>query len=92
MILKPEAKYLGAYAMFVRVVLFFAVISLTVVFGCVDASKSNKVAWPESRPLGQEFRTFQPPPKPAETVPDTSSAPDVAEPNGVITLRQALAL
>ncbi|MFQ5799958.1 MAG: TolC family protein, partial [Bacteroidota bacterium] len=43
---------------------------------------------PERRSLGQEFSTFQAPAKPMET-PDV---PEIAEPTGAITLRQALAL
>ncbi len=54
--------------------------------GCTE--HSNEVALPERRSLGQEFSTFQPPAKPMET-PDV---PEISEPTGVITLRQALAL
>jgi len=54
--------------------------------GCTE--HSNEPALPERRSLGQEFSTFQPPAKPKET-PDV---PEITEPTGPITLRQALAL
>ncbi|NQT03453.1 MAG: TolC family protein [Planctomycetes bacterium] len=54
--------------------------------GCME--QSNDVTLPQQKSLGQEFRIFQPPVKPAET-PDVS---EISEPNGPITLRQALAL
>lgn len=56
------------------------------VSGCMEQSK--EVALPKSQSLGQEFSTFQPPAKPKE-IPQV---PEIAEPNGVIALRQALAL
>jgi cobalt-zinc-cadmium efflux system outer membrane protein len=57
------------------------------VSGCMDSG--NDTAWPDARPLGQEFSTFRPPKKPPKTVSDI---PEIAEPNGAITLRRALAL
>ncbi len=42
----------------------------------------------EPRPLGREFKTFQPPQKPGAR----ADAPEMTEPKGVITLREALAL
>jgi len=73
--------------MFVRRMLFFAVFSTFAVSGCVNTS--NNAVRLEPRPLGREYGTFQPPKKPPTT---TQYAREVAEPNGVITLRQALAL
>jgi cobalt-zinc-cadmium efflux system outer membrane protein len=49
----------------------------------------DDVAWSSARPLGQEFSTFRPPKKPPKAISDT---PEIAEPNGAITLRQASAL
>ena len=73
--------------MLVRRLLFCTVISSFVVSGCMNTTTDT--AWPERRPLGQKFSTFQPPQKPPATVQRTS---EVAETNGVITLRQALGL
>jgi len=73
--------------MFVRRLLFYTVISSFVISGCT--STSTDTALPERRPLGREFSTFQPPKEPPATL---QRIPKVAEPNGVITLRQALSL
>lgn len=54
--------------------------------GCT--ARSNESALPQPRSLGQEFSTFQPPAKPAETI----KATPINEPTGLITLRKALAL
>ena len=72
--------------MCIRFLSFLVVLFAIGVPGCTEYS--NEVALPERRSLGQEFSTFQPPAKPMET-PDI---PEIAEPTGVITLRQALAL
>jgi len=56
------------------------------VSGCME--QGNEVALPQPRPLGQQFCTFQPPAKPMETL----DVAETAEPTGVITLREALAL
>jgi cobalt-zinc-cadmium efflux system outer membrane protein len=73
--------------MFAKFLRFLAVLWLIAVTGCMDSS--NDTAWPDARPLGREFSTFRPPKKPLNTV---SPIPEIAEPNGAITLRQALAL
>ncbi|MHC4891277.1 MAG: TolC family protein, partial [Planctomycetota bacterium] len=73
--------------MFTKYLQFLTILSVITISGCMDSS--NDAVWPEPRPLGQEFSTFRPPRKPPTTVSD---APEIAEPNGVITLRQALAL
>jgi len=72
--------------MCVRFLTFLVVLFAIGVPGCME--HSNEVALPERRSLGKEFSTFQPPSKPMET-PDV---PEIAEPAGAITLRQALAL
>ncbi len=66
---------------------FSAILSVIAISGCMDYD--NDTSWSEPRPLGQDFSTFQPPQKPPTTV---QYAHEVAEPNGVITLRQVLAL
>jgi cobalt-zinc-cadmium efflux system outer membrane protein len=73
--------------MFTKFWQFSVVLSVIAISGCMDSS--NGTAWPDVRPLGQDFSTFRPPKKPPNTVSD---APEIAEPNGAITLRQALAL
>ncbi len=72
--------------MCMRFLSFLVVLFALSVQGCME--HSNEVASPERRSLGQEFSTFQPPAKPMET----TEAPGIAEPTGVITLRKALAL
>ena len=67
--------------------LFSTIIPALVVSGCMNSA--NVAAWPAPPPLGQEFSSFQSPEKPLATVSETY---EIAEPNGVITLRQALAL
>ncbi|MCD6395081.1 MAG: TolC family protein [Planctomycetes bacterium] len=62
-------------------------ITLMCLVGCMDSV--NDAAWPDPPPLGQEFSSFQSPEKPPATVSETY---EIAEPNGIITLRQALAL
>jgi len=81
-----EIKYFRAGTMFVRTVLFTAVL-WTAASGCMKATSST--AWPESHPLGRESEPYQPETDPGRTASD---APDVAEPGGVISLPQALAL
>ncbi|MHC4639221.1 MAG: TolC family protein, partial [Planctomycetota bacterium] len=73
--------------MFTKFCQFLAILSAIVISGCMGYD--DDVAWSSARPLGQEFGTFRPPKKPPTT---TQYAPQVGEPNGVITLRQALAL
>jgi cobalt-zinc-cadmium efflux system outer membrane protein len=73
--------------MYVRRLLFYTVIFSFAVSGCTNTSTDT--AWPERRPLGREFRTFQSSKEPPASVKRT---PEVGEPNGVITLRQALGL
>ncbi len=72
--------------MCVRFLTFLVVLFAIGVPGCME--HSDEVALPERRSLVQEFSTFQAPAKPMET-PDV---PEIAEPAGSITLRQALAL
>ncbi|MBW8035978.1 MAG: TolC family protein [Planctomycetes bacterium] len=68
-------------------VLFLLLIMLFLsLSGCTE--QSNKSALPQPRSLGQEFPTFQPPAKPAETIKATT----IDEPTGPVTLRKALAL
>jgi len=55
-------------------------------FGC--AEQSNAVALPQRRSLGRQLGTFEPSAKPMVI----SEAAEIAEPTGVITLRDALAL
>ncbi|MBC8469198.1 MAG: TolC family protein [Planctomycetes bacterium] len=57
-----------------------------VVSGCME--QSSDVTLTKQQSLGQEFITFQPPAKPVEN-PDV---PEISEPTGPITLREALAL
>ena len=70
----------------IRFLSFLIMLFALGVSGCME--QSNEVALPQSRSLGQEFSTFQPPIKPVET----TEALGIVEPTGVITLRQALAL
>jgi len=68
--------------------LFFLTTVLTLIFsGC--ASDLNSSAQPLRPPLGGEYETYQPP-REARAVPSDASEP--VEPNGVITLPQALSL
>jgi cobalt-zinc-cadmium efflux system outer membrane protein len=55
--------------------------------GCVDHSIGSDL--PDRRPLGEKFQAYQPPVEKPSTAPDVVP---VAEPNGVITLRGALAV
>jgi len=73
--------------MFIRFLLSLTLFFVIAVSGCMDFD--SHAVQIESRPLGQEFSIFQPPKRPPTTV---SEAPEIAEPNGIITLRQALAL
>jgi len=72
--------------MCMRFLSFLVVLFVLGVTGCME--QSNDVTLPQPQSLGQEFSTFQPPAKPMET-PDV---PEIAEPTGPVTLRQALAL
>ena len=71
--------------MYIRYLLLVILFAL-VISGCME--QSSDVTLPRQPSLGQEFRTFQPPAKSGET-PDV---PEIAEPTGPITLRQALVL
>jgi cobalt-zinc-cadmium efflux system outer membrane protein len=73
--------------MFTKILKFLTILSVITISGCMDSGADAVL--PEPRPLGEDFSTFQPPKKPPTTVSD---APEIAEPDGVITLRQALAL
>lgn len=70
----------------IRFLPFLIMFFLLGVSGCMQQNK--EVALPQRRSLGQEFSTFQPPAKPMET----TNVPETANPTGVITLREALAL
>lgn len=72
--------------MCMKLLSFLVVLCALGVSGCME--QSNESALPRPRSLGREFSTFQPPAKPMET----SEVPEIAEPTGVITLRQSLAL
>ena len=69
-----------------RIVSFLAVLFALGVLGCME--QSNKVASPERRLSEEKFDTVQP----SANSMDGSVVPEIAEPTGVITLRQALAL
>lgn len=73
--------------MFMKFLPFVTVVSVIAVSGCMDSG--GAIVQIEPRPLGQQFSTFRPPRKPPTTIHYT---PEVVEPNGVITLRKALAL
>jgi cobalt-zinc-cadmium efflux system outer membrane protein len=64
-----------------------SIVLIVGISGCMDYG--NDTAWLDPRPLGQDYRVFRPPKMPRQTVSD---AAEIAEPNGAITLRQALAL
>jgi len=83
---KPEDIYFRITVMCMRFLSFLVVLFVLGVTGCME--QSNDITLPQPQSLVQEFSTFQPPAKPMET-PDV---PEIAEPTGVITLRQALAL
>jgi cobalt-zinc-cadmium efflux system outer membrane protein len=72
--------------MYIRFLSFLIVLFVLGVSGCMEPG--SEAALPQPRSLGRQFSTFQPPAKPMET----SVVPEIAEPTGVITLRQALAL
>ena len=72
--------------MYMKLLSFLVVLFTLGVSGCME--QSNEVVLPRPRSLGRQFSTFQPPAKPTET----SNVPEIAEPAGPITLRQALAL
>ncbi len=67
--------------------LFFTTTFVLAVSGCMDSA--NDAVWRDPPPLEQELSTFQSSEKP----PATFSEPyEIAEPNGVLTRREALAL
>jgi cobalt-zinc-cadmium efflux system outer membrane protein len=82
----PEVKYFGITVMYIRLFSFLIVLFALGISGCME--QSHEAALPQRRPLGQEFSTFQPPAEPMETL----DVPEIAEPTGVITLREALVL
>jgi len=84
--LNPEVKYFRITVMCMRFLSFLVVLHAIGISGCME--QSNEVALPQRRSLGQEYSTFQPPAEPMETL----DVPEIAEPTGVITLREALAL
>ncbi|MHC4617795.1 MAG: TolC family protein [Planctomycetota bacterium] len=65
----------------------FITSSLFIFSGCVNRSIDG--ALPNCRPLGEEFPVYQPLTEPS---PMAADAPPVAEPNGIVTLQQALAV
>jgi len=71
------------YIKFLSFIIMLFVLSLS---GC--AEQGNDVVLPKPQLLGQQFSTFQPQRQPVET----TQAPVITEPTGVITLRKALAL
>lgn len=72
--------------MYTKFLAFLVVLSALCVCGCMEPG--SEAALPQPQLLGQEFSTFQPPAKP-EAISDV---PEIAEPTGDITLRQALTL
>jgi len=62
-------------------------LSLVVISGCTHYSDQD--VWVGQVPLGQEFQTYQAPPVRPSIILDTPEAP---EPNGVMTLSEALAM
>ncbi|MHC4266761.1 MAG: TolC family protein, partial [Planctomycetota bacterium] len=73
--------------MFKKQLWVLLIFAMVFVLGCGDSG--NDEVWPVPRPLGKEIQTYRPPVKPSKSVP---VAPEITEPNGVITLREALAL
>ncbi len=71
--------------MFIRILLLVMLFAAGV-SGCME--QSGDVTLPQQASLGRDFSTFQPPAKPVGH-PDV---PEISEPTGPITLRQALAL
>jgi cobalt-zinc-cadmium efflux system outer membrane protein len=69
-----------------KLLTFLVVLFALGIWGCMEPG--NEAALPQPRSLGHQFSTFQPPAKPEAT----SDVPEITEPTGVITLRQALAL
>jgi outer membrane protein, heavy metal efflux system len=67
--------------------MFFCQIFLAILCGC--AGPGYEAVWPKTRPLGQSFQAYRPPQGPPS--PDAGSMAR-EEPDGVLTLRQALAL
>ena len=57
--------------------------------GCATHSTTEPEVWTEPRPLGKELATFRPPREATNTPAPPRS---IEEPNGALTLRQALAL
>ena len=72
--------------MCMRLLLFLLMFFSLGLSGCMEWG--NETTLPQPQSLGQEFSTFQPPAKPTETI----EALEIIQPNGVITLREALAL
>ncbi len=72
--------------MCMKLLSFLVVLFALCIWGCMDPG--GETVLPQPQPLGRRFSTFQPPVRPAET-PDV---PEISEPNGDITLRDALTL
>ena len=72
--------------MWMKLLSFLVVLFALGVCGCMEPG--NEAVLPQPRPFGHQFSTFQPP-----AIPEaTSDIPEISEPTGDITLRQALAL
>lgn len=67
--------------------LLLVTLSLLVFSGCAANSIDSNL--PDRRPLGEEFQVYQPL---TQRSPATTDTPPSTEPNGIITLRQVLAL
>ena len=77
----------GIRAMIRRLFAFAVSLLMFALCGCVDHSIGSDL--PDRRPLGKKFQAYQPP---TETSSMVADVPPVVEPNGVITLRQVLAV
>ncbi|MFQ5799005.1 MAG: TolC family protein [Bacteroidota bacterium] len=73
--------------MFTKLLSLLTILSVVVISGCTHSHDQD--VWVDRVPLGQEFQTYQASPVPPEIVSDT---PEIAEPKGVITLCEALAM
>jgi len=73
--------------MFIKHLPYFGILMVLVLSGCTLDRPGR--AWPEPRPLGRDFTTYNPP---SEPIHSQSRSYQPEEPSGVITLRQALSL
>lgn len=64
-----------------------AVAFLMMFAGCAGSSSTS--SWPERRPLGREYETFE---APARVDVAASPASDVSEPTGIVSLEHALSM